>query len=167
MKGKKGFELNSVAGILLTFAIIVIVASLIGTVLTTMKTTQRGSATATDEITLVNGTAVALTNDELISFTSCVNASDASDTVPASNYTVDMDAGTVTLIDATTWDNTAVNCTYTYTTDTLSSNISTYGLTGTTSFANLLPTVGVVIGIITVLGILFLLWNPNKGSGGI
>jgi len=88
-KSKKATTLGDAPTLILVFAVIVIVASLIGTVLTSMQSTQT-----------VNGTAY---------------------------------------------------------------NISEYGLTGVSSFAKLLPTVGVIIGIVMVLVVIFMLWRPSGG----
>ena len=88
-KSKKAVSLGDAPTLILTFAVSVIVASLIGTVLTSMQDTQTE-----------NGTAY---------------------------------------------------------------NISNYGLSGVSSFAKLLPTVGVIIGIVMVLVVIFMLWRPSGG----
>jgi len=88
-KSKKAVSLGDAPTLILTFAVIVIVASLIGTVLTSMQDTQT-----------TNGTAY---------------------------------------------------------------NISEYGLSGVSGFAKLLPTVGVIIGIVMVLVVIFMLWRPAGG----
>lgn len=93
MKGKKGLTIGDAPALVLTFAVVVIIASLIGTTLDSLQGTQ-----------------------------------------------------------------TAGDADY---------NITGYGLTGTLSFAQLLPTVGVIIGIVMVLVVIFMLWNPTGGGMGV
>jgi len=75
-------------------------------------TTTSNSATD-DNVTLLNGTAVSLSYTNISAFSNCVNNSNVSQTVPASNYSTSLTAGTITLVD-NTWNNTAVLCDYTY-----------------------------------------------------
>ena len=79
---------------------------------------QAETSTNTDNITILNGTAVSLTQDNISDSAtfSCVNSSNGSQTLPTTNYTVQYTAGTVTLIE-NSWNNSVVNCSYTYYTD--------------------------------------------------
>jgi len=74
------------------------------------------SGTYTENITLLNDTAVDLTKTDVTSVTSCVNATDITTTLPSANYTTttpDGAVGTVTLIQ-NDWNNTLTQCTYGY-----------------------------------------------------
>lgn len=68
-----------------------------------------------DQITLLNGTAVALPEDDLIELYSVVNGTSGA-AVDSGNYTYSLSAGTVTLttINAPNYNNSAVNVTYTF-----------------------------------------------------
>jgi len=52
----------------------------------------------------------------------------------------------------------------TQTADSTAYNITGEGLTGVENFADLMPVIGVIIGIVMVLIVIFMLWNPSRGS---
>lgn len=105
------------------------------------KTTESG---ASNSKTLLNGTAVALSHDELQSSPSCINATGGA-AVGSGNYTVDLDAGTITLTTASPWNNTAVNCTYTYLMDNQATTVTN-------------TTIGKLAGVPTWIGIIIIVF---------
>jgi len=51
----------------------------------------------------------------------------------------------------------------TQTADGTAYNITGDGLTGVENFADLIPVIGVIIGIVMVLVVIFMLWSPSGG----
>lgn len=101
--------------------VVVAVTTLIGiAILTQVGDAYKVNTYASENITLDNGTAVSLTHDEVVSTISFVllNATNTSQIIPVSNYTVSYIHGTVTLDDPTVWDGKSANARYTYRADT-------------------------------------------------
>lgn len=51
----------------------------------------------------------------------------------------------------------------TQTNDSSAYNITGDGITGVENFADLIPVIGVIIGIVMVLVVIFMLWSPTGG----
>lgn len=98
--------------ILLTafIGLVIGVTLLISTADNTQRSTQL-NAVNNQTTALINGTAVSLGYNQLNSLTSIYNATNASQTVAAANYTVDLPQGTVTLLNGRTGN---YNVTFTY-----------------------------------------------------
>lgn len=110
--------------------------------------------------TLNNGSAVSLGQDLLCAWGGCVNASNQSQTLPTTNYTVQMAAGTITLIDAS-WDGNSTECSFSYE----ARNSEAYNATGSAIeaggiFGDWLPLIVLVIVAIIMIGLIM------RGLGG-
>jgi len=154
---KKGMSLSDAPTLIVTFLVVVVIGAMAGTTLTSLQDSQTETASATDEVTLLNGTAVSLTNTDVLSVSLVTNTTV---NLTSGNYTVQNTAGTITLTD-NTYNNSAWNVTYTYTSeDTASWNITDEGITGIENLTDLFPVIGVILGIVMILIVIFMLWNP-------
>ena len=131
-------------------------------VLANVQTQVSSAESYSENITLVNGTAVAVTYN-IIGWTSLVNASDTSQTVPTSNYTVDTTTspGTVTCIDAT-WGGNSTTATYTYYPLTAAYNATNDSIEAVAEIPGWFAIV-IIVGIAVVL---FLLLRQMSRAGG-
>lgn len=117
-----------------------------------------------ENITLVNGTAVALTY-KVASWTSLTNASNTSFTIPTSNYSVDTAAtpGSVTLNNIT-WQSQVANATYTH-------EVSTEAMTSLASTIDALADIPAWFGLIVValvaIILFFLLGRMNRAGENV
>ena len=117
-----------------------------------------------EQITLLNGTAVSLAHDELVTTIAPVlyNATDSTDIVGTGNYTVQYGDGTITLATTATWtqywNNTLVNASYTYRADTSTTTTAALFTAGLTIFATFSGLVALIlIGVIVLRAI-----KPDK-----
>jgi hypothetical protein len=116
-------------------------------VMSTMSPTMKATETySNDQITLLNETAVSLTYDEVQGISSEYNATDATQSMGSGNYSANLAAGTITLIN-NDYNNTAWNFTYSYLADT---NAST-ALTTTSTAAGTVPS-WITILIVALMG---------------
>lgn len=157
---KKAMSLSDAPTLIITFLVVVVIGSLAGTTLASLQDTQAETASATDEVTLLNGTAVSLTNTDVLSVSLVTNTTV---NLTSGNYTVQNSAGTITLID-NTYNNSDWNVTYTYTdSETTAASITGDGITGIENLTDLFPVIGVILGIVMILVVIFMLWNPAAG----
>lgn len=164
MKELKAMGIGAIAMVTLS------VICLFGIAITTqMGENQKLNTAYSENITLVWNTSVSLTNDEIVStetFT-LVNASNTSQTIPSTNYSVDYTDGAVTLLDvgtnasASTWNGTSATASYTYEADTAVTTTAVYFKAGLVVFATFSALVSLMI-----VGklILDLLRNQKKGE---
>ena len=155
MKKKGQMNVLTVTGIGLVMFIIVVSigASIMGEF---GQASKVSTAVADNTINLTNGSAVALSQQEIEGITSNYAANDSSVIIIASNYTLDSDAGTITLLDNTyhfrNW-----NFSYTYLEDSATTNVTTVGLGGIEDLSDWTATIVVIIVAAFIIGMIVLI----------
>ena len=159
MKYQKFNKRGQTAGLegLTTFITMLVVAGIILTIGIYVEaqigdTVKDSTTYSNDEITLVNGTAVALTNDEITSLTSNYNTSNVAQTMTVdTDFTVQLIAGTITLINADYVEDW--NFTYVYLADTDASAASDSTVTALGDIADWFAIIVVVVIAVIIIGL--------------
>lgn len=103
---------TGILGALLAVFVIIVLGAVFTQSIATAQTGATQLNTVNNETAaLINGTAVALSHNQLNSVVSIVNATNASQTVAAANFTANLPQGQITLLNGRTGN---YNVTYTY-----------------------------------------------------
>jgi len=109
---KKGLALANLTPIILTFVLIGILVASGLLVYDKLGEKARKDTTTAENVTLQYNVAVSLSHSDIFDPITVVNASNTSQTVPESNYTINKTAGTITETANGTWAGESVTVTY-------------------------------------------------------
>lgn len=172
MKSKKSaIDLTDLALGIVVLGIVVTIGSIILVNMRDTRLTELSSVTTTANITGSNTTGTALGNPYYKSFTSLVNASNTSQTVPASNYTisaVNTVSGKATLtINGATWNGQSMTVTYdSYNTSRADYSLADDAVVGLGEYGNWFKII-VIVGVAAViLALIFMAFSRGAGTVG-
>lgn len=164
-------DLTDLALGILVLGVVVTIGSLVLVNVRDNKLTDLPTITTTTNITGSNTTGTSLGNPYFKSFTSLVNASNTSQTVPASNYTVsavDTVSGKATLtINGATWNGKSMTVVYdSYDTTQPEYDLPNDAAVGLGEYGNWFKII-VIVGISAlILGLIFLAFGRGAGTVG-
>ena len=159
---KKKGQMNGLTVAAIGLVLFIIVVSIGASIMGEFGDAAKVSTAVTDDtINLSNGSAVALSQQEILGISANYNASDSSEILPVANYTLDAAAGTITLLDNThhfkDW-----NFTYTYNEDSATTNITTVGTGGMEDLADWTATIVVILVAGLIIGMILIFNNQRR-----
>lgn len=125
----------------------------------TMRDRDSAQSSSTDEVTLSDGTYVALTHDDIISVSSVSNATGT--TLTSGNYTIENNAGQIRLDDAT-YDGLDFNVSYSWYINTHSTNASEQVGSSLGTMASFLPIVALVVIAVVIIALISRVGGGSK-----
>lgn len=168
---KSAIDLTDLALGIIVLGIVVSIGSVLLLGVRDARLSDLATYTTTANITGSNTTATELTSAYFKSFTSAVNASNVSQAVPTTNYTVsavDPVSGTSTfLVNGATWNGEDITVTYTsYNTTRADYSLANNAAVGLGEYGNWFKII-VIVGVAAViLALIFMAFGRGAGSVG-
>jgi hypothetical protein len=168
---KSAIDLTDLALGIIVLGVVVSIGSVLLLGVRDARLTDLATYTTTANITGSNTTATELSSAYFKSFTSAVNASNTSQTVPASNYTVsavDPVSGKATLlVNGATWNGKSITVTYSsYNTTRADYAVADDAAVGLGEYGNWFKII-VIVGVAAViLALIFMAFGRGAGSVG-
>ena len=165
---KAEYDFKDIAWIAVTLGVGIMILSVATTIIGDIRESHPRPGVAidneSDAVNLIwgNNTNMTLDNHE-VSVAVVINCSNGA-IIPTTNYTVYSTAGQIQCDDnSTTHDGTEICINYSYLSTDSVYNLTIKGEQGTIKLSNWLPTIGVIIGAVIVIGVLFTLGFIKKG----
>lgn len=176
-KGQTGVTgVNSLGDVAITILVAAVIIAFSATILTQIKDNQPGDSTiAFGNQTLTwagNNTAIAFETGTVVTSSVILynNATVVNRGGVGGNYSVD--AGSITILNQTiggadgfgngSWMTDDLNASYDFTSQNIARNVSTFGLTGLTTFASFIPVIAVIVIAAIVIGIVLIMFGRKK-----